>query len=328
MTRLALVGAFLAAIALAATALAPGRALFGWLAALAFWAGVPVGALALLLVMRILPGPWSDALEPFPTMAARLLPLVALGALPLAFDFGVVYPWVHEAPETAFRAAWLAPPFWVARATIFLAAGTALAFAPGYRPLAIAGLIAFVPFHTVISFDWLMSVDPEFHSSGYGLYLLSAQVLTAFAVFLSARLATDPGTPDPLGALFLVLLLLWAYATFMPFFISWSGNLPGPAAWYGRRTHGLWAPVFPLVAALHATPTLLLLLRRFRASRRALAVFAGLVLAGKALETAWLVLPEAPPGPLPILAFLGALAGLGCLGLAGATWRRSQGVTP
>jgi hypothetical protein len=316
MTRLALGGLVLTALALAATVVAPDRALFGWLAALAFWAGVPIGALVLLLAMRVLPGPWADALAPLAAPAASLLPLVALAGLPLALDLAAVYPWVDTPLDTAFRTTWLAPGFWVARSLLFLAAGFVVAVAlavPGRRPLALAALMVFVPLHTVIAFDWLMSLDPAFHSSGFGLYLLSLQALTAFAVLV---LAIEPDGPDLIGGLFLVLLLLWSYAAFMPFFISWSGNLPAPAAWYGRRTAGPWAPIFPIVAALHVVPMFLLLFHRFRASRRALAAFAGLVLAGKALETAWLVLPEAPLGALPILTFLAALVGLGALGIA------------
>lgn len=317
--RLLVAGLVFTGAALAAVVLAPDRAGFGWLAALAFWAGVPVGALALLLILRILPGPWAEALGPVAAPAARLLPLVALAGLPVALDLAALYPWARAPLDTAFRAAWLQPVPWLARSALFLAGGSAVAWAlarPGRRGLAIAALIGLVPFHTVIAFDWLMSLDPAFHSSGFGLWLLAAQALTAFAALLLARLATHRGSPDPLGALFLVLLLLWAYAAFMPFFIAWSGNLPGPAAWYGRRTAGGWGAVFPLIALLHAVPTALLLFRRFRASRRALAAFAGLVLAGQALQAAWFVLPEAPPGPLPALTGLAALAGLGALGLA------------
>lgn len=312
-------GLALTALALAAVVLAPGRAGFGWLAAVTFWAGVPVGGLTLLLVARVLPGPWAEALDPAP--AARLMPLLALAGLPVALDLATLYPWARAPLDTAFRAVWLSPGPWLVRSALFLAAGAVLARAlarPGRRRLAIAALIGFVPFHTVIAFDWLMSLDPAFHSSGFGLWLLAAEVLTAFAVLLPARLASARASPDPLGALFLVLLLLWAYAAFMPFFIAWSGNLPGPAAWYGRRTAGGWGAVFPLVALLHAIPGVLLLFRRFRASPAALAAFAGLVLAGQALQAAWLVLPEAPPGPLPPLTALAALAGLGLLGLAAA----------
>jgi hypothetical protein len=327
---LVLAGLGLAGFTLAAVLVDPGKALFAWLAAVAFWAGIPVGGLALLLVMRVLPGAWSAPLAPHAAALAALLPLVAVAGLPVALDLGALYPWVRAPLDTPFRSAWLAPAFWFARSGLFLAAGTAIALVlakPGRRPLAIAALLVFVPLHTVIAFDWLMSLDPDFHSSGFGLWMLSGQGLSALAVIALLRLAEGPRGPDPLGALLLTMLLLWAYAAFMPFFIAWSGNLPSNAAWYGRRTEGSWAVVFPAVALLHAVPTLLLLFRRFRASPRALRAFAALVLVGQALQGAWLVLPEGPGGLLPPLVFLAGLSATGRLGIA-VLGRRDPAVTP
>ena len=331
MTRALTLGLAAGALALAAVAIDPAGALFGWLAAFAFWSGVPLGALLLLLTMRVLPGPWSEPLAPLAATAASLLPLVALTAVPIALDLPAVYAWTAGDLGTPFRSLYLSQPFFLLRSLAFLAVFSAVAFAvatPGRRALAIAALIAFVPLHTVIATDWLMSLDPGFHSSGFGLYVLSMQALTALALLLLARLALAPGTPDPVGALLLVALLLWAYFAFMQFFIAWSGNLPSNAAWYQRRTTGAWALAFPLVALLHAGPTLLILFRPFRASRTALAAFAVAILAGKALETAWLVLPEGPAGPLPPLAALAALAGIGALGLAALPLARARTARP
>jgi hypothetical protein len=331
MTRTLLLGLTATALALAAVVLAPREALFGWLAAFAFWAGVPLGALLLLMMTRAVPGAWSQVLAPVVVPTALLLPLAALAGVPVALDLSAVYSWTLGDLETPFRTAYFSAPFFLVRSVLFLAACTLVALAlsaPGRRPLAIGALIAFVPLHTVIAFDWLMSLDPAFHSSGFGLYLLSMQALTAFCILLLARLALFEGTPDPLGALLLVALLLWIYFAFMQFFISWSTNLPAGAAWYGRRTAGAWAPVFPIIALLHAIPTLLLLFRPFRASRKSLAAFAVMILAGKAVETAWLVLPDGPAGLLPPLTALAALAGLGALGLAAAPLAARLGSSP
>jgi hypothetical protein len=319
------------AAALAAVVVAPGQALFGWLAAWAFCAGLPVGALLLLLMLRVLPSRWSELLAPFAVPVALLLPLAALTGLPLALDLGAVYPWAGGALDTPFRAGWLSPPAFLLRSLLFFAGATFLAIAlagTGRRALATAGLVAFVPFHTLVAVDWLMSLDPAFHSSGFGLYLLSMQALTALAALLLLRVALGLATPPPLGALLLTALLLWEYFAFMQFFIAWSGNLPANAAWYGRRTEGAWAAVFPVIALLHAVPTLLLLFRPFRDGRSALAAFAVLILAGKALETGWLVLPEAPARPLPALVALAALVGLAGLGLALAPLARAGTAAP
>jgi hypothetical protein len=318
-------GLLLTALAVVTTLLVPG-ALFGWLAATAFCAGVPIGALFLLLLTRIVPGPWRAAVAPGAAPLARLLPLVALAGLPIAFGLATLYPWVGASLETPFRAAWLTPVGWLIRAVAFLVLGSALAFLPG-RAFAIAGLVAFVPLHTFVAFDWLMSLDPAFHSSGFGLYVLSIQSLTALSVLLLAHLATDPGSPGPLGALLLVALLFWGYCAFMPYVVAWSTNLPAAAAWYLRRTTGVWSPLFPAVTLLHDVPAFLLLFPGVRDSRRALAAFATLALAGSALETGWLVLPEAPPGAMPTFVAIAATAGLGAVGFAALPRARRREAT-
>ena len=297
-------------------------ALPGWLAAWAFWAGVPVGAVMLLMLMRVVPGAWSEALAPAAGVVALLVPLVALAWLPVAFGLGTLYRWTEATPETAFRAAYLTQWFALTRSGVFLAACVVLAALlvarwPGRRALAIGALVVFVPVHTLIAFDWLMSLDPAFHSSGFGLYVLSIQTTAALAVLIAARLlATGERDFGPLGALLLTALLLWGYFAFMQFLIIWSDNLPPGAAWYGRRASGGWGWVFPAVALLHAVPMAALLFRPVRAARGALLGCCAAVLAGKALETAWLVLPEFP-AQVPTFAFaLLAFLGLGALGLA------------
>ena len=133
MSRALLIGVTGTALALAAVALDPDRALSGWLAAFAFWAGVPLGALLLLLLIRVLPGAWSAVLARVAAPAALLAPLVAAAGLPVAFDLGAIYPWTHGGLATPFRAAYLSAPFFLVRSLVFLAA---FYLAPKYGVLA------------------------------------------------------------------------------------------------------------------------------------------------------------------------------------------------
>ncbi len=278
------------ALAVIAAGFAPERALPGWLAAFAFCAGVPVGALWLLMIMRMVPGAWSEALAPGAAAAALLLPLVALAAVPLALGLDVLYPWTRIDLGTPFRAVWFDEGFAVLRSLVFLGAGflAAVVLAGAgrrVRPIATAALVVFVPVHTLIAFDWLMSLDPAFHSSIFGLYVLSMQATSALAVLIAARLLAAPAKePGPLGALLLTALLLWSYFAFMQYLIIWSDNLPAGVAWYLRRTAGGWGVVFPVIAVLHGLPLLLLLFPPLRASRVALLGMCAATLAGKALE--------------------------------------------
>jgi hypothetical protein len=163
-------------------------------------------------------------------------------------------------------------------------------------PVACIGLVIVAVFGTFISTDWLLSLDAGFASSGFGLYVLDIQMLTAFACAvtgptLSGRPVLRPGI---LGGLLLVLLLLWSYFAFTHYVITWSDNPPPGAAWYGRRS-GPWTLVMWAAAASRIGPTFLLFFQRIRRSPRALRRLSLTVVAGSVLEAAWLALPAAEP---------------------------------
>jgi hypothetical protein len=186
-------------------------------------------------------------------------------------------------------------------------------------PLSAVGLIGFTLLDTVLATDWVLSLDPHFHSSGFGLYLMSVQVLVALAAIVVLRLMRDRDRAQrsKTGALLLTGLLVWAYLSFMPYFISWSENLPEPAAWYQIRGSGLWAIAEYAIGALHLIPLLLLFFTPVRQSRSCLLALALAVLTGSLIEVAWLIFPETEIGPLAGATAVGlALVSVGSLSIA------------
>lgn len=313
---LALLGGGVCAAALVLAATEPG-ALAGWLAAFAFWSGVPIGALCILMMMRLIPGAWTEQLSGPAEAVLLLLPLAALAVLPVLIGCSALYRWAGGAGEGGFRSLYLTPWFFITRTIIFFAASAVLAvllLRRRSRAVAAVGLIIFVLVDTTVAVDWLMSLDPEFHSSGFGLYVLSIQATVALSVLVLARLVFGPGgRTGILGGLLLTALLLWAYFAFMQYVVSWSDNLPPSVLWYGRRGRGAWSAVEGAIGALGVAPALLLLFPPIRRGRGWLLGICLAVLLGKALETAWLVLPEAPePGAAAMVAGL-AVIGLGAL---------------
>jgi hypothetical protein len=303
-------------------AAADPRALAGWLAACLFWSSLPVGALVLAMMTRLIPGRWGADLRALADGALMLLPLAALSLVPILLAPSALYGWVHAAPEPAFRAVYLTPWFFGLRTVAFFALAMLLAFLLLYRrrdlsSVSAAGLIVLVLIDTMIATDWLVSLDAGFHSSGFGLYVLSIQVTIALAFLILARLSEPGAQAGVLGGLLLTALLLWAYFAFMQYVIIWSGNLPEGVLWYQRRAAGFWSLVEYAIGALHLAPAFLLLFGAMRRSPSWLAALALSTLIGKVLETAWLVLPARtdhgwPTAATSILAF----AGLGCLTFA------------
>lgn len=320
--RILLLGGVACAVALLGTAFAAEAALRAWLAAAFFWSGIPIGAVGLLMMMRLIPGAWSDELTVPMEAAVLLMPLAALAILPVLLGVAVLYGWSGQVQETVFRNMYLSEIFFVLRTVLTFAVLGLLSFLllarRGWSTIvAPAGLIFYVPLASILGVDWLMSLDPAFHSSGFGLYTLSIQMSVAMAAAVAiAILSGSPlRRPGVLGALILSVLLAWTYFAFMPYFIIWSGDLPDGVLWYQRRAVGAWVPVLWAIAVLHAVPTLLLLFPAIRGSRQALLAIAAAVLIGKALESAWLVLPAEgkPAGWFAGVVLIVAMIGLGAL---------------
>ncbi|MDW6023548.1 hypothetical protein SAZ10_17500 [Mesorhizobium sp. BAC0120] len=318
----ALAGAMGIALALFLSYAAPG-ALGGWLAAFFFWSSLPIGALCLAAMMGLIPGVWRAELQAQAGAALLLLPLAALSVIPVLVGLAGLYSWASAPGSEGFRGIYLSPLFFIGRTVIFFAATGAIALLLLLRPrstaIAAAGLIVFVLLDTTIAVDWLMSLEPDFHSSGFGLYVLSIQATIALAfLILSSLFAGNPGArTEVLGGLLLTALLLWAYLAFMQYVISWSDNLPASVSWYQQRGRGVWSLFEYAIAMLGLAPLLLLLFPPVRCSRTWLIALCFAVLAGKALEAVWLVLPVAAGRPgLTAAATLLAFAGIGALNLA------------
>lgn len=174
----------------------------------------------------------------------------------------------------------------------------------------------------LLATDLVLSLDPEFHSSGFGLYLLSVQALTAFSAMVLLRLGEGHAGEDEtatLGALLLVMLLCWAYFNFMQYFILWSGNLPSRAQWFARRGSGLWHFLSVVLVWLRLVPAFLLLFRPFRQGRRWLLSFAAVSIVATVMELAWLILPE-----LETYGWAGASYLLSCLAVVPLAHRLSH----
>jgi hypothetical protein len=314
-------GAVLLLAALAGCVLVGGAAWRAWLGASFLAISPPIGALGLIMTMRLIPGAWAREASPVLEAEALLAPVGAVAMIPVLFALPALYRWVGAPQDTAFRAAWLSPAAFVGVTLawiIILFALTALLARRPSAPRAVScvGLILFLIFGTFVATDWLQSLDPEFNSSGFGLYLICLQMLLALALAIMLALSRPEGLPRPgiLGGLLLTILLMWGYFIFMPFFIDWSANVPAAAVWYLRRGKGVWADAAWLVAACRFIPAFLLLFRTVRNDRRWLLGVAGAVAVGSIPEVAWLVLP-APPGGPAANGMVGALFVLGVVGV-------------
>ncbi len=259
---------------------------------------------------RLIPRTWRASLAWVPSgsrSALRVWLIAALAMAPVLFLPGLFYGWVSHPEGGAFRHVWLSPVFFSLRGLAWLGFLGFLAWrmADGKARIVTStlGLLILVPVSTVMADDWMMSLDPDFASSGFGLYVLSIQITFALAVAVVAasRTRLSDRALDVLGGVLLVCLILWIYLGFMQYFIIWSGDLPGGVGWYLRRG-GAWAPLVWTAIVLKVGPGCLLIFNHVRRNPRFLGLLALIMAIGAIPEVGWLVLP-APgiaAGPLAL----------------------------
>ena len=314
MNRPLIVGAVACVLALALVFVDTRAALGGWLVAAVWIGSIPIGALGLLMMMRMIPGPWRDELA-LPTQRLTLLmPLAALAMVPVLVGVGRLYPWV-DLPLHGYRAAYLSVWTFELRTIVFFAAATAVVVllprSTG-QALAAGGIIALTLYDTTMVVDWLMTLDPSFHSSGFALYGMSIQYAIAVSALIVLRLAVGPAGENTsvLGALLITVLLTWTYLAFMQYLIIWSGNLPQGVAWFAKRGSGGWSVVEYLITISALGPLFLLFFPPVRAGRFSLIALSLVVMLGKVFELAWLVLPTTANPGIGMASMVLAMVGL------------------
>jgi hypothetical protein len=219
---------------------------------------------------------------------------------------------------TGFKASYLTPAFFALRAVIYFMVWTALAivatraYRPGHdtRPVAAVALIVWTLTASWAGVDWFESIEPHFHSSIYGLLIVSFHLAAGFAFGLGMLLGVKRGrtmSNNAYAGVMLSVLLLWAYLHAMQYIIIWAGNIPEEVVWYQARIASGWGFAFAALFVLQfVIPFFLLLSARLRADSRFLLWLAALTLLCRYLEAALLILPPLHLPPLVTILGLGA----------------------
>ncbi len=320
-----------------------------WLVGFLFCLGLSLGSLALLMLQHLSGGQWGLVGRRIFEAGSRTLPVVALLFIPIALRLPTLFKWARpEAAENAVilaKAGYLNPTFFLIRAVIYFAfwlvlvtllnrwsaeqdrgQATTPADSVRFRTVSAPGLLFLVITVTFASVDWIMSLDPEWFSTIFGLLTIVGWGLTTFALTIVVLSMLDREGTAPeiltrrhfhdLGKLMLAFVMLWAYLSFSQFLIIWSGNLPEEIPWYVRRTTGTWGWVaISLVIGHFAIPFVLLLSQDLKKRSGLLASVAMFVILMRLVDVIWLVKPEFRPGTAFPIHWMDITVPLGLLGV-------------
>lgn len=310
-----------------------------YLAAWLMWLGVTLGSLGLLMVQFVARGAWGVTIRRVLEASTKNIFLMALLFIPILYEalFGHhLFPWrhhdvlfaTHEPDKHELiqkKSLYLDGGWFAVRFVIYFVILGALAYfinkwsarqdaeyrndvrsryyGDMLRNISGPGIVSFALVTTFASVDWVMSLDPEWYSTIFGILFIGAWALSAMAftiiviVFLSKHapmnaVLTKTHFQD-LGKLLLALTMLWTYFSVSQLLIIWSGNLPEEIPWFLRRMRGGWGGVsIALVVFQFAVPFTLLLTKITKRNSRLLLMIACLIFFMRMIDNAWLVMPQ------------------------------------
>ena len=240
------------------------------------------------MIINLLGGSWGRAIRQPAEAAAVMLPLLAVLFVPIAIGAarGTLFPWGNSSdwrsdPILVHRHDYLNVWFFVGRAVIYAICWITLAYAlrRGTRSsstlYAISGpglLLYVLTMGLFASTDWILSLEPHYKSTVFGLLIVAGQGVSSLCVLIAASCMLCPhgelDTADKrdalndLATLLLIVTMLCCYLNLCQFVINWMGNTQGENRWYIHRlTHG-WLVLSGVIVLLHLVMPLLLLSMR------------------------------------------------------------------
>lgn len=300
--------------------------MFSFLTSSFFWLSIGLGALFFSFLHHLVNAKWSVVVRRFAEQTTKVIPWIGLIMLPvLIYGAKDLFPWAdpHLAAHDHLihkKHAYLNLPFFNIRALVYFLVWTGLAYALAkisikhdetgksslmdkMKGLSAGGTLLFALTATFAAFDWIMSLDPHWYSTIFGVYVFAGS-LVAIMAFLAIvtlylhgqgymkNMITEEHYQD-LGKLLFAFTCFWAYIAFSQYVLIWYGNIPEETIWYAHRWEGSWKWVSLFLVAGHfIVPFVFLLPRPMKRNRKVLMGFSIWMLFMHLVDLAWLIYPN------------------------------------
>ncbi len=292
--------------------------------------GIALGSMAILMLRHLTKGGWGMVIRRQLGAAMRTIPALTLLFVPLLFGLRQLYVWARPLQSiedkklqehlAGIGKSYLTVNGFIIRAIAYFAIWNLLSFlltkwsreqdSPSsrdntrrFKALSGPGIILYAFTISFAAIDWVMSIDPTWISTIYGLLILIGELMIAlaFAIVVERILfryqpMSELLKPDHVhdhAKFMLTFIMVWAYFSFSQWLIIWAGNLPEEITWYLRRLNGGWQFVgLFLVVFQFVVPFVILLSRPFKRDITRMVWLASWVIVMRFVDLFWLIEPN------------------------------------
>lgn len=306
---------------------------FSWLVGWTFCLSLALGALFVVLIKHLTKAYWVVAVRRIPEVLAWSFPLLVILFIPILvslFDaHGPYHHWTQEGiadPTSSYydeilagKVAYLNTPFFLIRFVIYFAVWTLLSFrlyalslrqdvdpradTPAkQRSTSAWGLPLLAVTTAFASYDFLMSLDPHWFSTIFGVYFFSGAFLATFSIIALVVILLQQGGMlkdvvskehyQDLGKLMFAFVIFWAYIAFSQYMLYWYGGIPEETVWFRHRLEHGWETHSAALLVLHfILPFLILVPKAVKRSIPLLGLMAVWLLCMQWFDHHWLAVP-------------------------------------
>ena len=288
--------------------------------------GISLGAMIFIMIHHIVGAQWSVAIRRVAEIIMSVIPYSAvLLAILLLVGAHDLFEWSHAdvvAKDHLIqkKAAYLNMTFFTIRLFFYVIVWTLLArfymknslahdqngndnLLTKMKSVTPIGIILFAITVTFSAFDWIMSLDPHWYSTIFGVYIFAGFLMTFLAIcivvlrILQAHgylkgIVTVEHYHD-LGKLMFAFTCFWAFCAFSQYMLIWYGNIPEETIWYSHRWVGGWKYISLILPVGHfALPFVLLMARGAKRNLNFLTFMAIWLVIMEFIDLHWLILPN------------------------------------
>ena len=317
-----------------------GRFFHSYVIGFTYFLSIALGALFFVILQHLVRAEWSVVvrrLAEILTMTFPLLGLLALGLIiPLLAGYQHLYLWTVDPVELVKMAAdpttmvnahliegkagYLNEPFFAGRLVLYVGLGFLISRwffrksveqdggkhpenTERMRVVSAPMMIVFAFVTAFAAFDLLMTLDPHWFSTIFGVYYFAGNTIMIMAVLALLSMALQKAGKiqhsvtvehyHDLGKLMFAFVFFWSYIAFSQFMLIWYANVPEETAWFQHRLFTDFKPVSYFLLFGHCVfPFLCLLSRETKRRLKLLAFFAVWMMIMHFVDLWWLVVPE------------------------------------
>lgn len=269
----AILGVIITAVMFATNAdVMAGSYLYG----LTFWVSVTLGLFGWSVLHHAVRGSWSVSILRLMEAGGGPLQIGVMGLLfiPVVAMLPKLYEWAHPGIQDVDRVlrgkqAFLNPTTYIVMTVVFFLIWIAFAakmrqsthrqdvskdfkLEEGRSSWGAAGLVMYFLTVSFAFFLWLMSLNPHWYSTMYGIWFIVGSAGAALAlcnviVCINAKkfpynTIVAPALTKDLGNMQFVTVMLWGYTSISQFLIIWNGNMPETTSYFKDRSSEMHPP--------------------------------------------------------------------------------------